>query len=158
MKSIHRSRLNVLLVLMIGGFASVLFRHYLPEPLASQLSDVLIASLGGALGVGAAVLRVQDNRQGKAAAQSDATSNVKPLRSTTTLLVLVVLLLVPCSLGCSAAKWDACNVRVTNHPTRGKPAGVVALTCTRRQTCNDVGIADDAVTCDGKTVAREDNL
>jgi hypothetical protein len=147
MKAFARSRLAWVLLLALGGFASLYLRRYLPEELARALSDEFIAALGTALGVAGVALRADDVRR--------APPRPKRLRSVDKLLVLLVLLVAG---GCSAPTWDRCDVTIEAlDDGRPAPAGRVDVTCRRARRCDVVVVGRDSnpTTCDGESVVEQ---
>jgi len=145
MKKLRYSRLWWLLLLLLGGYASVWLRRYLPAEMAELLSDEFIAALGTALGLAATALKADDvrayrrrvERRGKGAAVS----------------VVLTALLGGC--GAAALAWDRCEATI--HPVeRPAPAGRVDVRCQRSHVCREVVRTPATVECDGVAVVERE--
>ena len=148
MKPLRHSRLWWSLLLMLGGFASVWLRRFLPHELAALISDEFIAALGTALGLTGAALKADDARKFRAAGEAAATDAAMVLLA----VVTAALLSAP---GCAAAPvWDRCTATITGHPAKPAPAGVVEAKCSRKLVCDNVSQTGNAVACDGAPVVE----
>lgn len=148
MKPLRHSRLWWSLLLMLGGFASVWLRRFLPAEVAALISDEVIAALGTALGLAGAALRAEDARKLRAAGESAAAGGAMVLLA----VASAALLAAP---GCAAAPvWDRCTATITDHPAKPAPAGVVEARCSRKLTCDNVAQTGKSVACDGAPVVE----
>ena len=139
MKPLVKSRLVWVLAAVVAAQLALYLRRYLPAEQAALLSDELVATLCAALGIGGIGLRVQDKRRARTAG---AIVDAKAAKAAAKLGLLLLA-------GCSPT-WQLCEVDLSNHPTKPRPAAQATVRCSRTVLCD---VAEGA-RCDGKALAE----
>ena len=143
MKPIAKSRLVWVLAAVVAAQLGLYLRRYLPAEQAALLSDELVATVCAALGIGGIGLRVQDKRRARTAGDL---VNAKAARAAAKIGAGLVLALLA---GCSPT-WQLCEVDLSNHPVKPRPAASARVRCSRTVLCD---VAEGA-TCDGEVLAK----
>lgn len=139
MKPIAKSRLVWVLAAVVAAQLALYLRRYLPAEQAALLSDELVATLCAALGLGGIGLRVQDKRRARTAGDL---VNAKAAKAAAKLGLLLLC-------GCGP-QWQLCEVDLSNHPVKPRPAASARVRCSRTVLCD---VAEGA-TCDGEVLAK----
>lgn len=140
MKPLVKSRLVWVLAAVVAAQLALYLRRYLPAEQAALLSDELVATLCAALGIGGIGLRVQDKRRARTAGEIVGAKAKKAGKAAALMLLLA---------GCSPT-WQVCEVDLSNHPTKPRPAAQATVRCSRTVLCD---VAEGA-RCDGKALAE----
>lgn len=143
MKPLVKSRLVWVLAAVVAAQLALYLRRYLPAEQAALLSDELVATLCAALGIGGIGLRVQDKKRARTAGDL---VNAKAAKAASKLGVGMALALF---CGCGPT-WQLCEVDLSNHPTKPRPAAQATVRCSRTVLCD---VAEGA-RCDGKALAE----
>jgi hypothetical protein len=142
MKPLAKSRLVWVLAAVVAAQLALMLRRYLPADQAAMVSDELVATLCAALGIGGIGLRAQDKRRARTAGSIVDAKAAKAAAK----IGLGLLLLAGCS-----PHWELCEVDLSNHPQKPRPAASARVRCSRTVLCD---VAEGA-TCDGKQLAKE---
>ena len=141
MKPLVKSRLVWVLAAVVAAQLALMLRRYLPADQAALLSDELVATLCAALGLGGIGLRAQDKKRARTAGSIVDAKAAKAAAK----IGLGLLLLAGCQ-----PHWELCEVDLSNHPAKPRPAASARVRCSRTVLCD---VAEGA-TCDGKKLAE----
>jgi hypothetical protein len=155
MKPLVKSRLVWVLAAVIAAQLALYLRRYLPADQAALVSDELVATLCAALGLGGIGLRAQDKRRARTAgsivdakaAKAAAKIGVGLAFDTAICLLAAAIVLLA---GCQP-HWELCEVDLSNHPAKPRPAAAARVRCSRTVLCNHA----EGATCDGKELAKK---
>jgi hypothetical protein len=120
-----------------------MLRRYLPADQAALVSDELVATLCAALGIGGIGLRAQDKRRARNAGQIVEAKAAKAAAKIGAGLMLALL------AGCQP-HWELCEVDLSNHPAKPRPAASARVRCSRTMLCDHA----EGSTCDGKELTK----
>lgn len=143
MKPLVKSRLVWVLAAVVAAQLALYLRRYLPAEQAALLSDELVATLCAALGISGIGLRAADKRRARTVG---AIVNAKTAKAAAKVGAGLALALL---CGCGPA-WQLCEVDLSNHPVKPRPAASARVRCSRTVLCD---VAEGA-TCDGEVLAK----
>lgn len=143
MKPLVKSWLVWVLAAVVAAQLALYLRRYLPADQAAMVSDELVAAVVAALGLGGIGLRAQDKRRARTAG---AIVNAKAAKAAAKIGAGLMLALLA---GCQP-HWELCEVDLSNHPQKPRPAASARVRCSRTVLCD---VAEGA-RCDGKKLAE----
>lgn len=143
MKPLVKSRLVWVLAAVVAAQLALYLRRYLPAEQAALLSDELVATLCAALGISGIGLRAADKRRARTAG---AIVDAKAAKAAAKVGVGLALAM----LSACGPTWQLCEVDLSNHPVKPRPAASARVRCSRTVLCD---VAEGAK-CDGEVLAK----